>query len=71
MENDQLTDTNKQLDKNYEQLNNQLMIYQTKVIIFFYKKSNFQKIKFYKFFKNLDGLNPRRNQTALNSQILL
>jgi hypothetical protein len=37
MENDQLTDTNKQLDKNYEQLNNQLMIYQTKVKKNFYK----------------------------------
>ena len=38
MENDQLTDTNKQLEKNYDQLNNQLMIYQTKVKFEFYKK---------------------------------
>jgi len=38
MENDQLTDTNKQLEKNYDQLNNQLMIYQTKVKFEFNKK---------------------------------
>jgi len=31
MENDQLTETNQQLEKNYESLNNQMLIYQTKL----------------------------------------
>ncbi len=31
MENDQLSDTNQQLEKNYESLNNQMLIYQTKL----------------------------------------
>ena len=31
MENDQIGETNKQLQKNYDQMNNQLLIYQTKV----------------------------------------
>ena len=31
MENDQLSETNQQLEKNYETLNNQMIIYQTKL----------------------------------------
>lgn len=34
MENDQLSETNSQLEKTYENLNGQLLVYQTKVKFF-------------------------------------
>ncbi len=42
IENDQLTQTNSQLEKNYEDLNNQLILYQTKVKQYNIVRNNFK-----------------------------